>query len=267
MLCSTTFSGVAYGSSRLALSPTAPSGSDTQIRQIIHWPGSYETYRKVPSCIMYEQQGSEPAKVVAWGLEAKNRSGGPGLVKCEWFKLLLSPESLRSGVVDPRLPPLPLGKTPVDVISDYLRCLWAYGKGKITDEIGSVVDLDSADVLLTVPAAWDAAGCALMREAAISASLVQSARGGDKNWRDRLKIITEPEAAAIHTSSLANFHHLRPPQAFVVCDAGGGTVDCAGYKLMGDLASLNMAEISVRAGTTSGGLFVDLLFEELVRSM
>ena len=29
-----------------------------------------------------------------------------------------------------------------------------------------------------------------MREAAIKAGLVQSSRGGDKNWRDRLRIIT-----------------------------------------------------------------------------
>lgn len=45
---------------------------------------------------------------------------------------------------------------------------------------------ESADVLLTVPAAWDAAGCAIMREAAIKAGLVRSSQGGDKNWRDRL---------------------------------------------------------------------------------
>jgi hypothetical protein len=29
-----------------------------------------------------------------------------------------------------------------------------------------------------------------MREAAITAGLVQSARAGDRNWRDRLRIIT-----------------------------------------------------------------------------
>lgn len=45
-------------------------------------------------------------------------------------------------------------------------------------------------MLLTVPAAWDAAGCDIMREAAIKAGLVQSSRGGVKNWRDRLRIIT-----------------------------------------------------------------------------
>lgn len=89
----------------------------------------------------------------------------------------------------------------------------------------------SADVLLTVPAAWDAKGCDMMREAAITAGLVQSSRAGDKNWRDRLRIITEPEAAAVHCAHLSDLHHLKPSQNFIVCDAGGGTVDLAAYKV------------------------------------
>ncbi|KAK4049950.1 hypothetical protein OIV83_003774 [Microbotryomycetes sp. JL201] len=255
----TTFTGVAYGSSRLFAG---------QIRQILVWPGSYETYRKVPSCIMYAQPRSqEEAQILAWGLEAKNMTLQPGMVKCEWFKLLLSPESLRSGQPDPRLPPLPYGKNVVDVISDFLREVWRYAKRQITDEIGSVVDLDAADVLLTVPAAWDAAGTSLMREAAIRAGLVQSSRGGDKNWRDRLQIITEPEAGAIHASTLATLHHLRPSQSFLLCDAGGGTVDTAVYKLMGQLSQLEIAEMCVRSGANAGSLFVDLKFEELIRKI
>ncbi|KAK4046961.1 hypothetical protein OIO90_006379 [Microbotryomycetes sp. JL221] len=255
----TTFTGVAYGSSRLFAG---------QIRQILVWPGSYETYRKVPSCIMYAQpQSQEEAQILAWGLEAKNMTLQPGMVKCEWFKLLLSPESLRSGQPDPRLPPLPFGKNVVDVISDFLREVWRYSKKQITEEIGSVVDLDAADVLLTVPAAWDAAGTSLMREAAIRAGLVQSSRGGDKNWRDRLQIITEPEAGAIHASTLATLHHLRPSQSFLLCDAGGGTVDTAVYKLMGQLSQLEIAEMCVRSGANAGSLFVDLKFEELIRKL
>jgi len=48
----------------------------------------------------------------------------------------------------------------------------------------------AADVWLTVPAAWDGMGCQMMREAAITAGLVQSSRAGDRDWRDRLRIIT-----------------------------------------------------------------------------
>lgn len=70
-----------------------------------------------------------------------------------------------------------------------------------------------------------------MREAAIAAGLVQSARAGDRDWKDRLRIITEPEAAAVHCAHLTDLHHLRPSQNFIVCDAGGGTVDLAVYKV------------------------------------
>ncbi|GAA5899591.1 hypothetical protein JCM6882_001158 [Rhodosporidiobolus microsporus] len=253
----TTFTGIAYGSSRLFAG---------QIRQILSWPGSYETYRKVPTCILYEQHDpSQEAKIVSWGIEAKNATVTRGLIKCEWFKLLLSPESLRSGVPDPWLPPLPVGKNVVDVISDFLRCVWRYARRMITEEIGSIVDLNAADVLLTVPASWDAAASSLMRESALRAGLVQSSRGGDTRWRDRLQIITEPEAGAIHASTLATLHHLRPSQCFLLCDAGGGTVDSGVYKLMGQLAELEIAEMCVRQGANTGSLFVDLKFEELLR--
>jgi hypothetical protein len=78
---STTFTGIAYGSSRLF------SG---QVRQILTWPGSYETYRKVPTCILYEQHDPEQeAKVVAWGIEAKNATVTRGLIKCVFSSLSL----------------------------------------------------------------------------------------------------------------------------------------------------------------------------------
>lgn len=121
--------------------------------------------------------------------------------------------------------------------------LWEYAKDQITREIGAVADLsvytllfyrnyslrrcpDSAEVWLTVPAAWDAKGCDMMRDAAIAANLVQSAKAGD-NWRDRLHIITEPEAAAVHCAFLTDVHRLRPSQNFMIVDAGGGTCDLA----------------------------------------
>ena len=119
----------------------------------------------------------------------------------------------------------------------------------------------AADVWLTVPAAWDAMGCQMMRDAAITAGLVQSSRAGDRDWRDRLRIITyvlipfalstllmidiyaslitcavtfvhgsshssEPEAAAVHCAHLTDLHKLQPNQNFMICDAGGGTVVC-----------------------------------------
>jgi hypothetical protein len=251
----TTFSGVAYGSSRIA---------GGQVQQILNWPGSVETFRKIPTCLLYDEYG----QVLAWGLEAKNAGTIPGTVLCEWFKLFLEPKALRDeSAIDPRLPTLPFGKKAVDLIVDFLSCLWEYAKDQITRDIGAVADLNSADVWLTVPAAWDARGCDIMREAAITAGLVQSSRAGDTTWRDRLRIITEPEAAAVHCARLTDLHHLKPSQNFIVADAGGGTVDLAVYKIIGQMASLEIAEICARSGANCGSLFLDLRFRELIKAL
>jgi len=130
------------------------------------------------------------------------------------------------------------------VITDFLYYLWQYAKGQITKEIGAVADLgtvliffcfqlifmsclDAAEIWLAVPALWDAKGCDIMRQAAINAGLVQSVKAGDTAWRDRLHIITEPEAAAVHCAFLTDLHRLAPPQKFMIVDAGGGTCDLA----------------------------------------
>ncbi|KAF9511532.1 hypothetical protein BS47DRAFT_1330881 [Hydnum rufescens UP504] len=251
----TTFSGVAYGSARIA------SG---KVQQILSWPGASETFRKIPTCLVYDDAGC----VLAWGLKAKNMSPIPGTTRCEWFKLFLDPTVLRDGeAVDLPLPKLPPGKQAIDLIIDFLGCLWDYAKGQITREIGAVADLNVADVWLTVPAAWDSRGCQIMRDAALSAGLVGSAHANDRDWRDRLHIITEPEAAAVHCAHLTNLHQLRPTQNFMICDAGGGTVDLAVYKIIGSLTNLDIAEVCARSGSNCGSLFLDLRFRELVRTL
>lgn len=251
----TTFSGVAYGSSRIA---------GGQVQQILNWPGSTETFRKIPTCLLYDEHG----RVLAWGLEAKNAGPMAGTTKCEWFKLFLEPRALRDeSAIDPRLPEIPLGKQALDLIVDFLACMWEYAKDQMTRDLGLVADLNTADVWLTVPAAWDAKGCEIMREAAIAAGLVASSRGDDDSWRDRLKIITEPEAAAVHCVKLSNLHHLKSSQNFMVCDAGGGTVDLAVYKIIGELANLEIAEICARSGANCGSIFLDLRFRELVKTL
>ena len=67
----TTFSGVAYGSSRIA---------HGVVQQILVWPGTDETFRKIPTCLLYDENG----EVNAWGLDAKAAGNLPGTYKCEW---------------------------------------------------------------------------------------------------------------------------------------------------------------------------------------
>ena len=60
-----------------------------------------------------------------------------------------------------------------------------------------------------------------MRTAAIRAGLVESVNAGDIAWRDRLHIITEHEAAAVHCA----VHRLTPSQNFMIAYAGDETCD------------------------------------------
>ena len=255
----TTFSGVAYGSPRL---------NGGKVQQILRWPKALEAMRKVPTCLLYGETG----EVLAWGVEAKHATAGQGMVQCEWFKLHLEPSALRAvdrgQPPDPRLPALPPNKKPIDLVVDYLSCLWEYSRSQITQDTSSVSDLNSAEVWLTVPAAWDAKGCAMMRDAAIEAGLVQSAHAGDRDWRNRLKIVTEPEAAAVHAAELAELRALRAGQNFLICDAGGGTVDLSVYRLIGErVGDLQLAELSARSGANIGSVFLDIKFRELVQML
>ena len=48
----------------------------------MHLCDPWYRYRKVPSCILYAQASpSDVAEIVSWGLEAKNTTMRPGLVK------------------------------------------------------------------------------------------------------------------------------------------------------------------------------------------
>ncbi|KAJ2929782.1 hypothetical protein H1R20_g7345, partial [Candolleomyces eurysporus] len=53
------------------------------------------------------------------------------------------------------LPDIPPGRRPIDLIIDFL----AHTQSQITRDTGAVVALNTAEIRLTVPAAWVAKGC------------------------------------------------------------------------------------------------------------
>lgn len=46
----------------------------------------------------------------------------------------------------------------------------------------------------------------------------------------------------------------------MICDAGGGTVDLAIYKILGSLQNLEIGEVCARSGANCGSLFLDLRY-------
>ncbi|KAJ7134261.1 kinase-like domain-containing protein [Mycena epipterygia] len=234
----TTFSGVAYGSSRL----TSEKLDSSFILFLQH---KQLKISQIPTCLLYDEYGH----VVTWGFEAKHAIVHPEMTRYEWFKLFLDPRALQDeSAPDPRLPLLRPGKTATDLITDFLRCLWEYAREQIRLDIGATVaDFNTAHVFMTDSS--------------------REHTKGDIAWGDRLKIITEPEAAAVHCAHLTDLYKLLPLQKFLVCDAGGGTVDLAVYEITGNVAHLDIAQITASSGADCGSLFLDLRFRALVEAL
>lgn len=205
---------------------------------ISDWPNPRcpnETTDKVPSKISYKD-----GKPFHWGFTVTLEE--PSF---QWFKLLLNPEikvGWDSQEVEASQDLLSqLGKTAEDVAADYLSLIWKYTLEDIKKDRGpdwhSVYALK---LILTVPAIWSPAA---------KDRTLRVARRADIAENIQIDLVTEPEAAAL--AVLKGKHEdvetMNIGDCFVVCDAGGGTVDLISYKVCG-LDPLQIEECAVGDG-------------------
>ncbi|KAF9508045.1 hypothetical protein BS47DRAFT_1384888 [Hydnum rufescens UP504] len=229
------------------LSGVACGTSANQVQQIL-WPGPGERYPRVWCMIM-------PGGLLR-GARLPKIPPSEGLETLRNVQAPLGPHSPSIGAFYT----LPRGKQPVDLITDYLKKLWENAKPRIRELGFTPDDLKSADIWISIPATWNVNTGEIMREAAYKAGLV--APQGSLQYdggRDRLHIVSEPEAAAVH-SSLWKELNLNPNQSFMVCDAGGGTVDTAVYRVLGNVTQI--AERCASSGASCGSQFLDLNFRK-----
>ena len=222
----TTFTGVAYAyQSDTNPRPTMSVSEMRRINQnmciIKEWPSqSGATFGKTPTIIAYKNNG-EPGN---WGARVRPRDSP----QVAHFKLGLqenansmykrSELSVLGGYMadhDWRHPQLP-HKSAVDVTSDYLKSIVQY---VLTDQLprnyGQEFLLNqNISYITTVPAVWSEKAKELTRQAGVDAGIP----------RNRITLITEPEAAAYYCSILCEKVDLKQRDRFLVCDAGGGTV-------------------------------------------
>jgi hypothetical protein len=85
---------------------------------------------------------------------------------------------------------------------------------------------------------------------------------GDRN---SLKLISEPEAAAVYTLKTQTPKSLKVNDNFIVCDAGGGTVDLIAYKVT-SVHPLRVEESAVGTGGLCGSAFLNYRFEDFVKA-
>lgn len=115
----------------------------------------------------------------------------------QWFKLLLSKEAREQGgewLTQTEQLLLKLNKEPVEVVADYLRCLWKHAIEVIELSLTKIaVDNMTFRVVLTMPAKWDRNARELTRKAAELAGITQNRSQGPTMFR----MVPEPEAAAL----------------------------------------------------------------------
>ncbi|OQO13037.1 hypothetical protein B0A48_02501 [Cryoendolithus antarcticus] len=260
----TTFSGVA----------TALTSSPNTLTVINTWPGSNNlTSEKVPSEIAYilpptglqngarndvtpEQNPLAPVKRgIKWGYQFR-----PEEQRLRCIKLFLDRNQKLPSWVSPLETAGMLRKsdrTVIDGVADFLSVLWGHTNECLERRYGEAFMRDvEKEFVLTVPAVWS--------DSAKNATLQAAERAG-MGTKSEIKLISEPEAAAVYALKMTPPKGLKRGDNIIVCDAGGGTVDLISYKVT-SLNPLRVEESAVGSGGLCGSAFLNYRFADYIKA-
>ncbi|KAF9118707.1 Heat shock 70 kDa protein 12A [Mortierella sp. 14UC] len=106
---------------------------------------------------------------------------------------------------------------------------------------------------------WSDKAKDVMRRAAIRAKLITEA-----DHPDRLTLVSEPEAAALYCKRACKQYDLEDGDRFLICDAGGGTVDLIVYDIHLSSQGQRLSEVTKGHGASCGSIFIDMNFRTLL---
>ncbi|RBR08073.1 hypothetical protein FVER53590_00133 [Fusarium verticillioides] len=239
----TTYSGVAYC---FCNSPGMPDAVP-----VVDWLGlEGRTQPKVPTAILYDPDDNTKFK---WGGQVNWRDD-----HVRGVKLLLDPKQTRPAYLPSSNFKSEMKKLPkdvVDVAADFMGAMYSHALEKIATRIPQgYLDLCQKDFVLSVPDVWSDMAKESTMQAAQKAGIFPVA------------VIKEPEAAALYTF-MSQERALAEGDCFVVCDAGGGTVDLISYEVVSTKPSLDLAEVVPGIGSMSGSLGLNRRFAEAVQNL
>ncbi|KAI7819013.1 hypothetical protein BC939DRAFT_400801 [Gamsiella multidivaricata] len=238
----TTYSSMAYAFQQ-----------DGEVHEVSSWPKQTHSYPKVPTCNLY---GPGSKEIIEWGYPAKLAITKPP------FKnhVLLSKYKLHLDEASGPHPPLPNGLTVVDAIADYLRLFHAHVLQTVLKGFGSSFNQQHIQYCLSVPAMWADNAKAMMRQAALQAGMISHL-----DPPHRLLLISEPEAAALYCEKKCDQFSIGHGQRFMICDAGGGTVDLIVFEVAVGPNGRTLREVTRGSGHSCGSIFLDERMEALLR--
>lgn len=79
-------------------------------------------------------------------------------------------------------------------------------------------------------------------------------------------MISEPEAAAMYALDAMDPHKIEVGDTFVLCDAGGGTVDLISYSVSALKPVLKILEAAPVSGSACGSTFLNRIFQKFLTS-
>ncbi|RSM12109.1 hypothetical protein CEP52_002587 [Fusarium oligoseptatum] len=161
--------------------------------------------------------------------------------------------------------PTHLTKSPSDIVKDFLlkiaRQYYLHMKEKSSALIAGEIPLDIA---LTHPAEWGYEPLNRLYRAAMGAF--------HKQMFPTLRnvyFVPEPEACALFTVQQlirSKEDSLIPGECFVICDAGGGTVDLATYRI-DKINPLEISRVAPGTGANCGATLIDRAFVRWLKSI
>ena len=117
------------------------------------------------------------------------------------------------------------GRNVDKLVTDYLSALGEHLLYTLKEKLGEgVVRSTPLEFVVTVPAIWSDLAKDKTKQACQRAS-------GFSHTTFPIHLISEPEAAAIYALHGLDPHGLSVGDSFVICDAGGGTVDLISYTI------------------------------------
>ncbi|KAH9205472.1 Hsp70 family protein-like protein [Leptodontidium sp. 2 PMI_412] len=238
----TTYSGVAYAFAGVPKPDVVP---------IIDWPGLEGFHQlKVPTVTCY---GDSSTNNTTWGAQKHKGDIVQGL------KLLLDPDQpwplyLPESTAKTDLKCL--GKPAVEVAADFLSAIYKNTMNKIESSIPmEYLMMCQKEFVLTVPAVWSDKAKDTTLKAAKQAGI------------HPVVLIKEPEAAAMYTLHMMKDMALSVGDAFVICDAGRGTVDLISYEITQLTPRLELKELVPGKGGMAGSLGLNKRFEQAVKEL
>ncbi|EXJ81389.1 hypothetical protein A1O3_07680 [Capronia epimyces CBS 606.96] len=236
----TTYSGVAY----------AFTSKPDSVYLVEEWPGAPgKAYQKCPTLVKYDSK-----KGLQWGCELDRTTSE----RIEGVKLLLDPDQSRPvyvSLVNTEAELKRLGKPAIEVATDYISAIFKHAKQHIAGKYSpDYLDMLPKKYVLSVPAVWS--------EKAQKATLQAARNAGITN----VELVKEPEAAALYTLHHMKNKGLEVGDAFVLCDAGGGTVDLISYEIL-QIQPLQVKELVSASGGIAGSLMLNKRFEEWIKDV